>query len=118
MTDRELLESAARAAGIVGQWELDKAFVQERWYFNVPYDNQNMLTGFEWNPLKDDGDAFRLAVKLKMEVDFWYKLHDCSCALANAASKSAKELHNNDPYAATRRAIVRAAAEIGKGESK
>jgi hypothetical protein len=26
------------------------------------------------------------------------------------------ECHNGDPYAATRRAIVRAAAEIGKGE--
>jgi hypothetical protein len=88
MTDKELLELAAKAAGIEINW-----FKWER------------LTG-QWNPLTDDGDALRLAVKLN---------------LFNTRSKGYEwpdaELfarHDEDPYAATRRAIVRAAAEIGK----
>ena len=96
-TGRELLELAAKAAGIVGHWERDKAFVQERWYFNVPYDNQGMLTGFEWKPLTDDGDALRLAVKLRIPVCFDFTMQI-----------------NDDPMTATRRSIVRAAAEIGR----
>lgn len=80
MTDQELLELAAKAVGL----EEAKLRIE----FN------------QWNPLEDDGDALRLAVKLgidiaKAQVDYWDK-------------------HSNDPYAATCRAIVRAAAEIGK----
>lgn len=116
MTDKELLEKAAKAAGIKGEWVRDPAYRwQERWYFNVPYDNQNMLTGFEWNPLTDDGDALRLAVKLGANV---YSGYGTAVAeIPNDAEHdhiSASEHYNNDPYAATRRAIVRAAAEIGK----
>ena len=38
-------------------------------------------------------------------------------ALSGGYPKAARaeELHDTDPYAATRRAIVKAAAEIGKG---
>ena len=84
MTDKELLELAAKAAGIEINW-----FKWER------------LTG-QWNPLVDDGDALRLAVKLKLlspELD-------PRIAIA--------PLDSEYPYAATRRAITRAAAEIGK----
>jgi hypothetical protein len=98
MTDRELLEKAARAAGIVGSWEIDSSSVQGREYFNVPYDNHNMLSGFEWNPLREDGDALRLAVKLYL----W-----------EAVRLAHREVSADvDIYAATRRAIVRAAAAI------
>ncbi len=99
MTDRELLELAAKAAGIVGKWERDKAYVQDRYYFNVPYDNHNMLTGFEWNPLTDDGDALRLAVKLGIFSD---------------TGMTFQFMESVGDSAATRRAIVRAAAEIGE----
>lgn len=68
--DRELLELAAKAAGIVGKWERQPDHIQERWYFNVPYDNQGMLTGFEWNPLTDDGDCFRLAKACNITINF------------------------------------------------
>lgn len=114
--DRELLELAAKAAGINGEWVRDTAYMQERYYFNVPYDNHGMLTGLRWSPLTDDGDALRLAVKLGFIVD-------CEFASAMDHYKSGKdgdwhggEIDDDDdpPYAATRRAIVRAAAEIGK----
>ena len=87
MTDRELLELAAKAAGI------DVHTIE---------DADGVLHWDGWNPLADDGDALRLAVKLNID-----------------AGKPGMRLRIDwrsweDPYAATRRAIVRAAAEIGK----
>ena len=55
MTDTELLELAAKAAG----------------YSFDGYVLRNNNTEFEysgWNPLEDDGDAFRLAVSLGLTV--------------------------------------------------
>jgi hypothetical protein len=101
MTDRELLELAAKAAGF------DVVF----------YDNECVGLGISdckrdwpWNPLTDDGDALRLAVKLSLLVDV------CEEATGAQALNMAfcTEPINNDPYAATRRAITRAAAAIGK----
>jgi len=115
MTDRELLELAAKAAGIVGSWEVDAYSVQGREYFNVPYDNHNMLSGFEWNPLRDDSDAFRLAVKLRIDVH-----HSTTMVVAERDTAfdrfevAVAELKGDDDFSATRRAIVRAAAGIGK----
>lgn len=79
MTDRELLELAAKAIGI------DYWFGKEG--------------TVEWNPLTDDGDALRLAVKIE-----WIPSRVEVVGLSM----------NEDPYAATRRAIVRAAAAMGK----
>jgi len=93
MTNRELLVLAAQAAGIA-----DGA---------VFYDMENDK---EWNPLTDDGDALRLAVKLKLEGIIWYG----DTTVASDFAETEKVQHEDDPYAATRRAIVRAAAEIGR----
>ncbi len=95
--DRELLELAAKACG------LEEA--KMRIEFN------------QWNPLIDDGDALRLAVKLRIdlrnfhsnEVSAQFKLHDQPGWQEHSEDREA------DPYAATRRAITRAAAEIGRG---
>jgi hypothetical protein len=103
MTDRELLELAAKAAGIeLGGWSEDlHAFWKGR-------------TGdATWNPLTDDGDALRLTVKLRIELEFG------SDFVNTGRSQNLGEWHLaqeklSDPYAATRRAIVRAAAEIGR----
>lgn len=58
------------------------------------------------NPLEDDALALRLAVKLGMRV---------SLRQADADGGSIRAFgEEDDPYAATRRAIVRAAAEIGR----
>ena len=92
MTDRELLELAAKAAGL-------------------EVVTPTMLKYGQWNPLTDDGDALRLAVKLRMNV---FHAGIRVFALDEEGDIEEAEGHELDPYAATRRAIVRAAAEIGK----
>ena len=99
MTDRELLELAAKAAGI----EVT-AVVAE----GIPHRSG----GGYWNPLTDDGDALRLAVKCNLDIELQE-----DCVFANGFEVQNYQLfewHKDDPYAATRRAIVHAAAEIGK----
>lgn len=99
MTDRELLELAARAAG---WWDAEFNC------YNGPV---------QWNPLTDPGDALRLAVALHIELNFqapdskpyWTAIafeHE-HLVIASATGP--------DPLAATMRAIVLAVAEIGKG---
>ena len=95
-TDKELLELAAKAAGIeclgsIG-WRLANGQIQS-W----------------WNPLTDDGDALRLAVKLGLSIEILSTRME-----PHTRVNGKEEEHRADPYAATRRAIVRAAAEIGK----
>ena len=65
-----------------------------------------------WNPLEDDGDALRLAVKLQMQIAIFEA--ECHTRCPNRAQQDWFG-EAGDPYAATRRAIVGAAAEIGKG---
>ena len=103
-TDRELLEAAAKAAGIELVW---------RNFSNVPNLFKGLSSDEIWNPLTDDGDAFRLAVKLrKMPViERWSDGHDW--VFIPGHEGGALPL-GNDPLAAARRAIVRAAAEIGR----
>jgi len=99
MTDQELLEYAAKAAG------------EELKYDSFGGgDNPDREYNY-WNPLTDDGDALRLAVKLGMMID-----HNVEADYAQVVldGNSYHEMRGADPYAATRRAIVRAAAEIGK----
>ena len=58
-----------------------------------------------WNPLNDDGDALRLAVKLHMQVSITTE----SCR-AETLPVLGVRVNDNDEFAATRRAIVMAAA--------
>ncbi len=104
MTDREILELAAKAADIE-LWHEDvftKGLTQK-------ISQSGILC---WNPLTDDGDALRLAVKLKIDVkhydDYVIGWFD------GGYIGTGKIMYEGDPYAATRRAITRAAAEIGK----
>jgi hypothetical protein len=106
MTDRELLELAAKAAGIDGEWKVWIGKQMERKEGFVSKSNRK-----EWTPLTDDGDALRLAVKLNMLVDCF---SECARTLPDILPWSYPETDKGDRYAATRRAIVRAAAEIGK----
>ena len=98
MTDRELLERAAKAAG----------------YEYAKHGGYIVVDGIpgNWNPLTDDGDALRLAVKL--EINILPTMEEAS-ARNPSYTTWINEDGRTDPYAATRRAIVRAAAEIGKG---
>jgi hypothetical protein len=112
MTDRELLELAAKAAEIeIDHW-------RDHPMINIcEYDRGEYRM---WNPLTDDGDALRLAVKLK--IDFYIGDDDGEAAYAgffdvtrnNRQRFEIERFENSDPHIATRRAIVRAAAEIGR----
>lgn len=104
MSDRELLEDAAKAAGI----PLKPDFKERFDYY--------MADRLMWNPLADDGDALRLAVKLDMCFGIApHRVAPDKVSLALAPEgREVQQKHSGDPYAATRRAIVRAAAEIGR----
>jgi hypothetical protein len=65
-----------------------------------------------WNPLTDDGDALRLAVKLGIVVDTSDGVH--VQYIVKGVAYPLVEYEFSDIYAETRRAIVRAAAEIGR----
>ena len=68
-----------------------------------------------WNPLTDDGDALRLAVSLGFIVDIDTEEHYTEIEFtSNYEDKSVSEGHGFDATEATRRAITRAAAQIGK----
>jgi len=108
MTDRELLELAARAAGI-GLFD-DEHGETWRVYYTDP--NNGLKRYTRWNPLTNDGDALRLVVKCNLNVCVGYG--SVSACLQDDGSFHRIEEIKDDPYAATRRAIVRAAAEIGR----
>lgn len=109
-TDRELLELAAKAAMVVYESRyIDPIGVQfAGLLMNIGIANRSAEF---WNPLTDDGDALRLAVKLRLEFEWWKN----GIAVSRDDLPPGTIQHvEDDPYAATRRAIVRAAAEIGK----
>ena len=115
MNDRELLELAAKAAGYEVVWGDVTTFADE-----TVVDCSDMLyiktNGAYWNPLIDDTDAFRLAVKLGIDLEWRNDGRVAAYRHANANGNcfTAIESTREDRYASTRRAIVRAAAEIGR----
>lgn len=107
-TDRELLELAARAAGIECDFcrpELGGCLVRT-----------GQASGW-WDPLADDRAALRLAVKLGLLV---YVLSDAGFTAIRLPGEhiggkyDVVEQFRGDPYTATRRAITMAAAQIGE----
>jgi hypothetical protein len=104
--DRELLELAAKAAGIPTR-VVDAAPGSYALYpetDGVP----EFCCMMHWNPLTDDGDALRLAVKLKLTIEI---VNDW--VFVRSAITFSEHCPEN-PRKAVRRAIVRAAAEIGR----
>lgn len=91
--DRELLKFAAIASG-----ELQGKWIDNEAYF------EGVLR--RWNPLENDGDAFRLAVQLFRLLNtfkFW-----------RLVVKYLNQELSDDWDASARRAIVCAAAEVGR----
>jgi hypothetical protein len=115
MTDRELIELAARAAGLNA--EIDAS---ETCYV---YETGWQISRTAWSPLASDADAFRLAVRLGIDVVtypfFEKEKHSVVAERTYEMFKGSKieflQDYGDDPLAATRRAITRAAAEIGRG---
>lgn len=119
MSDRELLELAAKAAGIPrNQWDYDG--MRQLGHMVTP----RMM----WNPLTDDGIALRLAADLRLRFEekgdwrweprtpawkgFWHVSRIRLRIDPNIIAVD--EPHGIDRRSSLRRAIVRAAAEIGK----
>lgn len=103
MSDRELLEKAAKAAGLTGEWSTTIG--------GWPCLIVGSKMGQPWQPLHDDGDALRLAVKLGLSVrTSRYGAKQRGTIVGWFKRAALGEPHGDDPYAATRRAIVRAAA--------
>jgi len=115
MTDMELLELAAKAAGMTGV-RYSPSFGMEK-MIDPSRPKETGSIGHGWNPLTDDGDALRLAVNLGLTIQQGASVYVYDNPDFNDTGFTGLEvceLTSKDPYAATRRAITRAAAEIGK----
>lgn len=126
MNDRELLDLAAKAAG--AKWSDYSDKTPDHW--RIKHADGVWRA---WNPLTDDGDALRLMVALDLHptltseghIECWSQHpHDpekylgrgrCWFGEGNRRMTDCPGASwEPDRLAATRRAIVRAAAEIGK----
>jgi hypothetical protein len=111
MNDQQLLERAAKAAGVdlrncispFGGYDTKDGF------YTLNMDGSSVT--WRWNPLTDDGDALRLAVKLRVQFTIYTDG-------VESPELNEGESFGSDPYAATRRAIVRAAAAMGEACQK
>jgi hypothetical protein len=108
MTDRELLEAAAKAAEIEGEYRTENLCVNGDWLDVTAIFLADDM-GW-WNPLTDDGDALRLAVKLRLSLRVTdggaeVRFGD-GCGLSLWDKDESKQAEN------VRRAIVRAAAAM------
>lgn len=93
MTDRELLELAAKAVRLCDGWQ------------HIFDDYGSCLDGvWDWNPLTNEKDALWLADELQLTIKF-----HCGLVLVGKQKLLADEASEDYKYA-----IVRAAAEIGK----
>lgn len=115
MEDRKLLELAAKACG--AKWSDYSDGSTDHWMMQA-----KSGSWINWNPLINDGDALRVAVQLQLTVcnehvsaGAAYCTDACGDLIYPVADSG-----NHEPevipedYAATRRAIVLAAAQIGK----
>lgn len=105
MKDRELLELAAKAAGIDVTWERGQDCPERVELF------RGHLANYEpWDPLNDDGDALRLAGEIKTCID----IEADEVVVYYAVGKYVREVPAAEGtiHAAMRRAIVRAAAHM------
>jgi len=106
MSDQQLLELAALAVGMPAPYD-------EHGIFNAWVGDP--VHGHWWNPLEDDGDALRLAMKLGICIQF---IPECDTACAYQERPTTGEPFNVHVAGLgdieTRRVITQAAAEIGK----
>lgn len=116
LSDRELLELAAKAAGM----EVKAAIV----LLDGTLKGLDVIEGGKtihyWHPLIDDGDALRLAVKIGMMMQVFTNSAEPSTfvyGISHGPQPEFLEAHNGDAGKATRRAIVRAAAAIALGRA-
>ena len=105
LTDRELLAAAADAAGIPTEWHSEAGCPMRL----------DRIGTVPWNPLRDDGDALRLAVHLGLWMASDNELGQSFVAddPGGGGRVALIEWHSSGGnLAATRLAIVKAAAAL------
>lgn len=120
MTDRELLELAAKAVGYrISHYASDAGA-----YVHDGLRDKR----FDWNPRTSKSDTFALAVKLGLSVEPYPYYEPVKHSVVVKQRRSGDKLrevnpteviepYGDDPEAATRLAVLRCAAEIGKSMS-
>lgn len=107
MTEREMLELAANAAGITGYRYSVSFGCMANW-------NESDGGWFDacclWNPLEDDGDALRLAAALRIDIT---NLNDRVSAACDDSFYSVSTPGGSDMAAGIRLAITKVAAAAG-----
>ena len=114
ITDKELLELAAKAAGLTNlvycpAWKCMAEYVE--------HDGGFYKWETYWNPLRYDGDALHLVAILGLDITHGSTPTGAKVVMVSCEEKFSGRFVKSieqDPLEATRRAIVRAAAEIGK----
>lgn len=114
MSDRELLELAAKAAEI-GPLDFDYPTRESNgMYFGprlpTPSGVIMAMTYRYWNPLEDDGDAFRLALKLRIQIEYVDEMDSVMCSLPGSMGATSVAAIGDVEL---RYAIVQAAAQLG-----
>ena len=121
MPDRKLLELAAKAMG----YELEPYINSKKPHRLVDHESGEGLVAILWAPLDDDGEAFRIQVALGICITPYPVYTESKHSVIAKQRRNTDllrefnpteviELYAGDPNAATRRAIVRCAAEIGR----
>lgn len=109
MSSAHLLALAARAVAMPGRYDEER----DAWIAKVDHP---LKRGEEWCPHRDEGDSFRLALKLGLSVLVVNgqvraaRRYGAQQGLAGATERMA----GHDPTPAAMLAVLRAAAEIGK----
>jgi hypothetical protein len=111
MSDRELLEMAAKAAGYATRgWDATEAGAE----YLVREMEDGTRLGW-WNPLEDSLDAFHLMLQLDLRVTVYADLIEAGrYSTKDGNVLRIQKFEAGDKEAATRRAIVGAAAAIGR----
>lgn len=110
-TDKELLELAAKAAGLnVKMIEVDcddnfRALVVGK---------KNTKERIAWNPLINNDDAMRLLAKMEISINHFDSFVKSQAAPDGKSGMVVSVMIERGRLDATRRAIVRAAAAIGE----
>lgn len=118
--ERELLEWAAKAAGYTGRVEFSG--LTDECFFAFDADTAQRTGRATWNPRNDDGDSRRLEVALNIDVQFNTDNDEqTTSAIAPSPERPGSgegrcftEGWRDDKGLATRLAVLRAAAAIGK----
>lgn len=113
-TDKELLELAAKAAGIAGEYRSYYVEAYNKDFFGIAVKGASSCSF--WNSLTDSGDAFRLAVKLDMQVTVDINGGEVWVLHNSLPQMIVESLDGADIYEATRLTITRAAAAIGESK--